>query len=200
MKIFLKNISSQLKQYSKSLDKQSILIDKPWALIDDEFEMQRLIFKKDGGLILSKNGKVTEGSWEYLPTANSLLIDRGNDKILCNEEFVDDGVLILKLDGTDNRFFALANENMVPDLNVERYLSDMRNKKLNIAKDELITGKIIEFIHDPGYDRKVLIEGNTPKDGSYISKKSNKRAVVENGRLKYVTKLIQYTTEDGLTI
>ena len=51
MKVYLKSIVKQLKNYSSTLDKTSILIDKPWALIDDEFETQKLIFKKDKELI-----------------------------------------------------------------------------------------------------------------------------------------------------
>lgn len=123
MRVFLKKISGQLKQFSKSLDKKSILIDQPWALIDDEFEMQKLIFKTDGQLIMSKNGSASTGSWEYLAIANSLLIDRGEDKILCKEEFIDEGILILRLDGTSDKYFALANENIIPDLDIQKYLN-----------------------------------------------------------------------------
>lgn len=89
MKLYLKSIVNQLRNYSSTLDKTSILVDKPWALIDEEFEMQKLIFKKNKELILSKNGQVQIGKWDYFPEAKSLLIDRNSDKILCNEAFID---------------------------------------------------------------------------------------------------------------
>ena len=62
MKIFLQNIVSGLKYYSKSLDKISILIDKPWALLDSDLEIQKLVFKKNKELIMSKDGKVSIGN------------------------------------------------------------------------------------------------------------------------------------------
>jgi hypothetical protein len=123
-KEYLKNISKELKNYSRSLDKTSILINKPWAVIDEEFQLQKLIFKKDKTLIMSRNGKVTEGRWDYFSEAKSLLIDRGDDKILCNEVFINEGIIILKLDGTQKEVFALANENLVPDLNIKAYIDN----------------------------------------------------------------------------
>ena len=69
---------------------------------------------------MSKDGQVNMGKWDYLPEAKSLLIDRGKDTILCNEGFIDEAVMILKMDGTNNNFFVLANENIVPDLDACR--------------------------------------------------------------------------------
>lgn len=71
MKIFIQNIIGGLKNYSASLDKQSLLIDKPWAVIDSDFEIQKLIFRKNKELIMSKNGQVIMGKWDYLPEVNA---------------------------------------------------------------------------------------------------------------------------------
>ena len=76
MKLFINNIVEQLINYSSTLNDTSILIDKPWALLDDKLEVQKLIFKKNKELILSKNGQVQIGKWDYFPNAKSLLIDR----------------------------------------------------------------------------------------------------------------------------
>lgn len=216
MKVFLKNIAVQLKQYSKSLDKTSLLVDQPWALIDENYEMQRLIFKKDGELILSKNGKVTNGSWEYLAAANSLLIDRGEDKILCNEEFIDEGVMILKLDGTQNNFFALANENIVPDLNVEEYLLKIKKRKFHIKKHadqikefELENGNQLEIIKSESADKfsihsdiykKVLLNGIIPQDGEYQLKNSKNRLFIKAGKIEHLVTTIRYETKGGISI
>ena len=97
MKVYLNHLVKGLKKFSKSLDKKLILLDKPWALIDSDLEIQKLIFKKNKELIMSKDGQVVIGSWDYLTEAKSLLIDRGMDKILLNEEFIDEGVMILKI-------------------------------------------------------------------------------------------------------
>ena len=150
MKIFLQHIVSEMKNYSKRLDQQSIFIDKPWALIESDLEIQKLIFKKNKELIMSKNGQVVMGNWEYLAEARSLLIDRGKDKVLCNEAFINVGVMILKMDGTNNTFFVLANENIVPDSDAYGYLRQLRNKTLNIATLELATGETLEVVLHPG--------------------------------------------------
>ena len=172
MKVYLKSIINQLKSHSLTLDKSSILIDKPWALIDEEFEMQKLIFKKNKELILSKNGQVQIGRWDYFPGAKSLLIDRISDKILCNEAFIDSGVMILRLDGTDSRFFILANENIIPDLDVNGYLKKLRNKKLKIVEIKMIDGKILEVqkkneSEPPQIGNPVSLDAEPINDGKY---------------------------------
>jgi hypothetical protein len=50
----LKSISAQLKNHSATLYKTNILAEKPWALIDEEFEVQKLIFKRNNELVLSR--------------------------------------------------------------------------------------------------------------------------------------------------
>jgi len=81
MNEFLKYFTNSLSNKSLSLKKKGVLIDKPWTLIDDDGEIQKLIFKKDKGLILSKNGVATEGHWDYYPEAKALLIDRQTELV-----------------------------------------------------------------------------------------------------------------------
>ncbi|MDR0368892.1 MAG: hypothetical protein LBH82_07140 [Bacteroidales bacterium] len=204
MKYYLKSIVKQMQRYSASLDKISILIDKPWALIDEEFEMQKLIFKKNKELILSKNGQVQIGKWDYFPEAKSLLIDRIVDKILCNEAFIDKGVLILRIDGTDNRFFILANENIVSDLDANRYLKDLRYQKLNIAEKRLVNGKILEIQRNSEFDGpqvgySVTIDAEPVQDGKYQLSKQEYFEIRKSRIYKILTET-KYTNPDGQEI
>lgn len=203
MKVYLKSIVKQLKNYSATLDKTSILIDKPWALIDDEFEMQKLIFKKNKELILSKNGQVQIGKWDYFPEAKSLLIDRNTDKILCNEAFIDSGIMVLRLDGTDNRFFVLANENIVPDLDANRYLKELRYQKLKIFETKLIDGRILEVQREyegqedrPQIGNPITIEAETIEDGKYQLAESEKYYEVKKGRIFKILTETTYINPD----
>lgn len=205
MKIYLKNIVKQLRNYSATLDKTSILIDKPWALIDDEFEIQRLIFKSDKELILSKNGQVQIGKWDYFPEVKSLLIDRKADKILCNEAFIDKGVMVLRLDGTDNKFFILANENIVPDLDAYRYLKKLRYQKLKIAEIKLIDGRILEVQRkdewrQPQIGNPVTVEAETIEDGKYQLARYNKLFEIKKGRIFKILTKKMYLTQSGQEI
>jgi hypothetical protein len=205
MNLYLKSIVNQLRNYSATLDKTSILIDKPWALIDEEFEMQKLIFKKDKELILSKNGQVQIGKWDYFPEAKSLLIERNSDKILCNEAFIDKGVMVLRLDGTDSRFFILANENVVPDLDANRYLKELRYQKLKIAETNLIDGKILEVQredgwHQPRIGNPVTVEAETIEDGKYQLAKQNQYFEIKKGRIFKILTETKYTNPSGQEI
>lgn len=191
MKEYLKNISSTLKNYSQSLDKKSILIEKPWTMIDDDMEQQKLIFKKNHELIISKNGKVQTGKWEYFSEAKSLLIDRGEDKLLCNEAYVDGSVLILRLDGTDNHYFALANSNNLPDLDIHGYFIKLRQEKEDLELIDLKSGDQLEIsTFDRSFDiysgAKVTIEAKEVMDGIYLDNKKSRAFYVANSQIKGV--------------
>lgn len=206
MKIFLQNTVKSLKNFSESLDKKSILVDKPWALIDSDFEIQKLIFKKNKELIMSKDGQVNMGSWDYLPEAKSLLINRGKDKILCNEGFIDEGVMILKMDGTNNNFFVLANENIIPDLNAYEYLKRLRYRKLNITTRKLTNGKTLEIIqydddwNNPRIGNNVTIEAEDVSDGIYRTEEWNKKYVINNSTITSIIHEVTYRTKSGIGI
>ena len=206
MRVYLKSIVQQLKNFSDTLDKTSILIDKPWALIDDEFEMQKFIFKRNKELILSKNGQAQIGKWDYLAEAKSLLIDRNVDKILCNEAFIDKGVMILRLDGTENRFFILANENVVPDLDAYRYLKDLRYQKLKIIESKLFDGRVLEVQNQEGEWRgpevgnPVTEEAEPIEDGKYQLDDNRQYFEVKRGRIFKILTETKYTNPRGQEI
>lgn len=199
MKTYLQNIIPQLQNFSLSLDKTAILINKPWALIDEDGEIQKLIFKKSKELILSKNGQVTEGKWDYFPEAKSLLIDRGSDKILCNEAFIDNGVLIMKMDGTNNQFFILANQNIIPDLNVRKYLMYLRRIKLALIERRLYDGRKIEIgensINKHGLGSHVTIDAEPLEDGKYKLDNNNYYLVKKN-KISGVLTEVKFTNPD----
>lgn len=202
---FVKSLASS----TLSLRKKSILVEKPWALIDNDGKVQKLIFKKNNGLILSKNGMVTEGSWEYYPEAGALLIDRGVDKVLLKEQFIDPNVLILKKDGSDNEFFALANENTLPDYNIPEYLNSIRCQKLKIKNQKLFNGNTLH-IHDVDtayyveeYRNKhveIVNSGYAPtqiEDGNYLSEDKEVTFKVQGNKIVSVLKNIVVELKGG---
>lgn len=205
MKLFLQNIVRSLNKYSKSLDKKSILVDKPWALIDSDLEIQKLIFKKNKELIMSKDGQVVMGKWDYFPEAKSLLIDRGQDKILCNEGFIDEGVMVLKKDGTKNDFFVLANENIVPDLDAYGYLDELRNHTLFITTRTLTDGRKLEIMQ---YSPQFLIQIGDPvnidaediPDGIYKTTKPDAKYTIKNSTIASIIHQVTYNTKNGVQI
>jgi hypothetical protein len=199
IKIELISIVKQLKNHTASLEKSNIFIDKPWTIIDGDNEIQRLIFKKDKTLILSKNGQAQIGKWDYFPEAKSLLIDRISDKILCNEAFIDEGVLILKLDGTDNQFFTLANENVIPNLDISQYLYNIRNEKLFFSSQKLVDGTILDIQRKDLYTSiaegdKVSINDKNIPDGMYPIDDKIKIYEIKNNEIIQIFTVKNYYT------
>lgn len=132
MKEILQFYANKLSAESLSLKKKTLLVDKPWAYIDENGVLMKLIFRSNHTVIIAQNGKVTEGEWEYISATKNLLFGNGQDKYLLKEMFIDPNVLVMKKDGMENDFIALANEDMIPDYNILSYL-----RKLNIRRNEI---------------------------------------------------------------
>ena len=204
MKEYLQSIIKILKQFSVSLDVKTILIDQPWVHIDDDNNFQKFIFKNNHELIKSNNGIVTVGKWEYIPNARSLLIDRITDKILLNQEFIENGILVLKYDGFSDRYFLLINEKIIPDLNIEKYLKNIYYDKYNITKiittnnEEFEISKGTKFDKFPLIGHVVLQNGQLiDKDCILISKKSGIHYHIKNGKIFKKSIILNVLTKDN---
>ena len=201
MKIYLQNLVKDLVLFSQSLDKQSIIINKPWALIDSDLGIQKLIFEKNNNLILSRDGQVQDGQWRYLAEAKCLIIDRGHDKILCNEIYIDESILVLKNDGVNGNFIILANENKIPDLDAYGYLQKLYQKKYGVLVLPLIDDKSLYI--KPEIGSEVLIGSsakldnkNTP-DGVYITKNGKCKYIVKNNKIESIIYFKTYLLDDN---
>jgi hypothetical protein len=189
MQAYLENTLQRLKAFSKSLETKSILIDQPWVLVEDGKAIQKMIFKKNGELILSSNGNVTIGSWEYLAQAKSLLIDRGADKILVNESFVNENVMVLAKDEVNPNYLFFANQRTLPNLDVFGYLEGYRRRVLNIAFKDLASGKTLEILRNSDLEpvgnlgQSVTIKGVYVPNGVYLEKGTNRSIEIIGSRL-----------------
>ena len=103
-------ILASRKNFNKGLEKTNIFINEPWALVDNNLEIQRYIFRKNGELILSKNGEASKGRWEYLPEAKSLLIEQNSGSLLLTEIFVNNDIMIFRKDGAKASFLSFSRK------------------------------------------------------------------------------------------
>ncbi len=205
MKTYLQDIVNRLSQFSEKLDNSTLFIDKPWVLIDTESNYHKYIFKRDGQLIMSLNGQVQLGKWEYLTAAKSILIDRIKDKVLLNQSFFDSAVMVLKVDGTTNDLFILANETIIPDLDVKKYLQSVTYRKFNIITGRLENGKTLEIYKGSTeaplqIGMKATIDGEQPDDGKYKSQSTGRYYEIRNGKVFRITYPIEYQTVDDVNI
>jgi hypothetical protein len=208
MKIYYESLINSIKRHTHSLEKQSLFINEPWALVDNEMEVQKFIFKKGGELILSKNGEVTKGRWEYLPEAKSLLIEQKSGNLLLNEVFLDGSVLMLKVDGTNDSFYPLANTNQIPDLNIPKYLFKMRIENEGVGNVELTDGQTLfisnadhfikhQSIHDLKNKEAFLLGDNyqmigVPDNEYLFQKKSDWYFRLKNNKIKEAASWISF--------
>lgn len=110
MKTFLLDIIPKIQRFSQKLDNLTVLTNTHWVVIDEELN-RKVVFifrEKDNQLLISENGKIEKGTWEYLGN-NSLLIDRNEGSYLFKHGFIDDTVLALKVDGKEE-YALLINE------------------------------------------------------------------------------------------
>lgn len=199
---YIKSILPRLQQFSKSLNETAIFADVPWAFIDDDGDRVTYIFRRNNELLVSKRGEVTTGHWEYLSVLQSLLIEHGNRKRMYNQGFIDNAVMALKKDGTDELFW-LANQQILPDLNLVDYLEQKAQSISHLASNsdskkrvtiELINPRrliLIERVReDSTYDtgNKVFdsLTGNSLEDGVY-STNFELKLEVKNGEIKKVS-------------
>jgi len=134
MKIFLKEVFPKITKFSKRIDYSTILCDYPWVIWENEFSAnhKKIIFKKDNEILYSDKGNVTKGRWEYLPNADSLYIEYGNIKKLCNQAFIDNYILLLKVD-TEEEIIALVNEKKIDNIKnfrINKYIDKTYDKLL----------------------------------------------------------------------
>ena len=209
MLYYLLDIIPKIQAYSKKLDEASLLTNQHWVSVS-EIENSKIvyIFRPNEELLISDNGKIERGKWEYLGS-NSLIIDRLTESFLFKHGFLDESVLALKVDGTDTYALFVNETKYGKEINnkkdVIKFLeAKYLNKKTeNLGSEYQNAGNLNDKrvgsvqLEDSGelifYSTEknqtciiegcfVLLNGTKPKNGLYKSKQS-KRFEVDNGIL-----------------
>ncbi|WP_312825688.1 hypothetical protein [Epilithonimonas sp.] len=134
MKTYFADIIPKIKKFSKRLDDLTILMNQHWISLEDINEVKRVfIFRNENKLLISKNGIVEKGSWEYLGN-DSLLLEMSEGNYLFKKDFIDENLIAFKQDSTD-RYVLFINEtkfhnelNNIDD--VVRFLENKYYKKI----------------------------------------------------------------------
>lgn len=218
---YINSILPKIRVFSNNLDNLAKLQNEPWVLIDDiKNRVVKFIFQPNNEVICSKNGVVSIGKWSLLTQANSILLDINNEKRLYNHQFLDNALMVLKLDGASTDFFILANQNLIIDLDIARYIErqylkpnnyighkeylSISNKK-RLGETTLIDGSHASFYALSDSHLSIIegcevhINGKIASDGIYKSK-SNKRYEIENGILKDEYYIDNFKQNNGLEI
>ena len=115
MKTFLFDSLNRFRRYSKELDTMAeirkCLCGKAWLVFNNSGDREVYIFKEDGSLIISINGNITRGSWQYLSENNSIAISASNQEYMVHPAFLDNILFALQVDGTENYAFLIDQKN-----------------------------------------------------------------------------------------
>lgn len=205
----------KIQNFSGRLDSLSKIYNQPWVLINESNDSVKYLFKEKGVLLVIKNGAVTEGTWELINFADSILLNVENKKELYNHKYIDEGLMILKLDGNSNNLLVLANDRVIPNLDIQRYLDkkfpsnkvkQTKTIKPNIASKYLNTLKLydgsnLHFINNKYFswkgDTKVHINNHKAIDGFYRLKNSPQAFKISNSRLVMKYFLVKFKQPDG---
>ncbi|MBD5313720.1 MAG: hypothetical protein HDS06_05825 [Bacteroides sp.] len=111
MKTYILDTVNRLKRYSRSLDVKTDFCNKTWWAFNDAGEKTIYILQEDGSLYVTGNGRGIRGSWDYIH-ANKTIIFSYNDVVLMfHPEFMDENLLCLNLDGTNEYAFFIEEKN-----------------------------------------------------------------------------------------
>lgn len=207
----IKEYLKKITVHSESLSRTEKYINKPWVHVDSDGNYHKYIFNPDGDLFMSLNGKVEIGKWKYLTEANLIFIDRLTDKIRLKQSFFDESVMILKIDGTTEDLFILANENIIPDLDVAKYLSTLNFEIKKIDNSafhnvKLINGDDLRINRDDLNHTKVgmsvlLFDKNAPDGDYYTSSNLDHKLLgyhIEDSKIKGLFWMFIYNTSKGI--
>ena len=145
MKTYLIDFIPSVIRSSKRLDDITLIKNHHWVLIDsDNSDKTVFIFLNNNRLKIVKNGISTDSAWELLDNAY-MDINIVDKSILVKYVFVDEDVLILKIDSKEE-YFAFINETKYEsELNSIEQIRYVLKKKYpwgKIEKEQLSFSKV----------------------------------------------------------
>jgi hypothetical protein len=131
MKTYIADMIPKIQRFSQRLDDLTKLTNQHWVSMGDITQAKRVfIFRDNNQLIISDNGIVEKGSWEYLGN-QSLLLETKEESYLLKHGFFDENVIALKLDSTETYAFFVNETKYEGELNnINEVLEFLENKYL----------------------------------------------------------------------
>lgn len=147
MKTFLIDIFPKIYQYSEKLDNLTLLTNQHWVSIDNILLNKTVyIFRPNNDLLVSTNGKIEKARWEYLGN-KYLLIELKDESYLLKQEFFDENILALRIDGGEESIVFVNENKYNGELNtIDKIYVFLQNKYINPiikSKIETSTGQIL---------------------------------------------------------
>lgn len=187
MRTYVANIIPKIQKYSQKLDNLTKLTNQHWVVLNELEQSKTVyIFRVNGELLISINGKVDKAKWEYLG-ADSILIDLKDQSYLFRNGFLDENILALKIDSKEE-YAILVNEskyqgelnsisaviNFLSDNYLENPLLENNNlRQLNLGLNSIITYRKSSYNLKIGNFTEFLLTFNNGRKFNIYQKKSN---------------------------
>ena len=84
MKTYLSASIGKLRQLIELTDAKQVFCDKPWRIFSQSEENNLYIFQKDNTLLITKNGKVSRGTWQFITANKSIILTTDNESYMLN--------------------------------------------------------------------------------------------------------------------
>ena len=129
MQTYLSDIIPSISRYSKQLNDETLLTSRHWVVIDEIVNRKNIyIFRKNRDLLISTNGLVEKGKWDYLGN-DKILIEQNGKAFLFRHGFFEDDFLALKIEGGDEYAFLVNEKKYDENLNSVMSIHSFLTKK-----------------------------------------------------------------------
>jgi hypothetical protein len=117
MKTFRADIIPRIQRYSQKLDDLTKLTNQHWISLDEIGQTKLVyIFRENNQLLISDNGIIKKGTWEYLGN-QSLLIETNQGCFLLKNCFFDQNIIAFKFDSANKYTFFINETKFENELN-----------------------------------------------------------------------------------
>lgn len=149
MKTYIFNTIKRYKRFSETLEVKEAICNKAWWVFNDSGEKELYIFQEDGTLYITYGGKVSHGTWKYIPANKSIIISASEQSYMVHATFMDSTIFALQVDGTEQHAFLIDEQNKQNFLpksysdvmnyfiaKEQKYLEQERRKKQLLIEEE----------------------------------------------------------------
>ena len=152
MKTFFADIIPKIQKYSQKLDDLTKLTNQHWISLEEIKSNKKVyIFRTNNQLLISNDGIVEKGTWEYLGN-QSLLIETKEESHLFKHGFFDDNILALRLDNSPNYAFLINESKYERELNnINDVLKFLDSKYLSPDPIGVVNNKNINPLENFAY-------------------------------------------------
>ncbi|WP_194768798.1 hypothetical protein [Tamlana sp. I1] len=155
---YLKFLFTKLKSFDDKLSNIALLQEKFWIRINDNNFSEKWFFRNNGELIISINGNIIDGRYEYLNQGN-LILEYEKIKILLNQNFIYKDILLLKKGSNESDFYAFYDETKFTPDQFLKFIETSKKQDLNIKQIQLADKTNAEILMNP--NQQIISLGNS---------------------------------------